>query len=567
MKKNPIEFFRYRYLLVLGGIGLLVLGLAWRVFDLAILNQHFLRQQGDERVLRLVSTPAFRGMIVDRNGFPLAMSTRVYSVWMNPAQFHPDKKTTQHLADLLGVPPKNITQLVTRYEKSKREFVYLKRAVLSDIALPLKAEKIPGLNFQQEYRRYYPEGETAAHLVGFNNIDDRGQEGMELAYNDWLSGEPGKKWVVKDRLGRIISDVQKVQDQKPGHDLTLSIDRRIQYIAYRELATGVAATQADSGSVVVLDSRTGEVLAMANFPSFDPNNRQGVKRDALRNRVVTDTFEPGSTIKAFSVAVGLAAGHIKPDSVIDTYPGWMRVGHNLVRDEHSKGEMTVTKILQISSNVGVTKIILDTPPNSLWTLLHGVGFGELTGSNFPGEQSGSLMKHDPWGSFTLATLSFGYGMSSTLLQLARAYSVIANDGVKRPISLLRLDEQPKGELVMVPAIARSMRELLESVLSKGGTGEMANVPGYRISGKTGTAIKAGNRGYQKHHYTASFVGIAPASNPRLIIAVVIHEPQGKVYYGGLVSGPVFERIAESVLRLMDVPPDKPDPIPVTQATA
>jgi cell division protein FtsI (penicillin-binding protein 3) len=556
-QKYQATFIAWRFNLILLVIVLVVVGLLWRVFDLAVLDQGFLRHQGDERVLRLVTTPAFRGMIVDRNGFPLAVSTTAYSVWMNPHQFIPTTEVLSSLRNLLGMEAREISSLINRNQKKKREFIYLKRALSPDIANQIKSLTIPGLYLQKEYRRYYPEGEAAAHVIGFTNIDDQGQEGLELAYNQWLVGEPGKKWVIKDRLGRIISDVQTVQDQKSGHDLVLSIDRRIQYLAYRELLTGVLKNKAVSGSAVVLDTRTGEVLAMVNQPSFNPNNRDVRASDSFRNRAITDTFEPGSTIKAFTVASAIESGRFKPNSLIDTSPGWMRVGHHPVRDEHNNGVLSLTQILQKSSNMGAAKMVLSIPPDQLWSLLHRVGFGEPTGIGFQGEQNGVLTHHNPWGSFILATLSFGYGLSVTTLQLTRAYSVLANYGIKLPISLLRLDKDkpPVGERVMNAIIAKQMLTLLESVVVKGGTAASANVPGYRVAGKTGTSKLVGEGGYEKHHYTSSFVGIAPLSHPRLIVSVVIHDPQGKYYLGGDVAGPVFKKIMEGTLRILDVPPD------------
>ena len=554
--KDHVLFISWRFYLILFVILLAAFGLALRVFDLAILKQPFLRQQGDERVLRVVKTPAFRGMIVDRNGYPLAVSTTVYSIWMNPKEFNPSKKSVTELSHLLNLSSTDITHLMSHYQKKKREFVYLKRGVSPQLAYQVKMLNLPGIYLQKEYRRYYPEGEVASHIVGFTNVDDQGQEGLELSYNHWLSGEQGKKWVIKDRLGRIISDVETIQEQKAGHDLILSIDRRIQYLAYRELLNGIIQNQAISGSVIVLDTQTGEVLAMVNQPSFNPNNRS-VPLDAIRNRAVTDIFEPGSTIKAFTVASALENGHFKPESMIDTSPGWMRVGRNIVKDHHNNGLLTVTQVLQKSSNVGVTKMILNLPPDQLWSLLHRLGFGEITGIGFPGEQNGVLVKHHPWGAFTLATMGFGYGISATTLQLARAYAVLANNGIKLPLSLLRLDGPPQGEQVMDDRLAHEMLNLLESVLEKGGTAEMARVPGYRVAGKTGTARLVGEHGYQKHNYTSSFIGIAPLSHPRLVVAVVIHDPQGKLYYGGEVSGPVFEKIMEGSLRILDVSPDSP----------
>jgi cell division protein FtsI (penicillin-binding protein 3) len=556
MPKGTPSYIAWRFYFVLALIAIAVLGLIWRVYDLAILKQHFLRSQGDQRMLRMESTPAFRGMILDRNGYPLAVSTSVYSIWINPQECNPSKTAMLALSKLLEMKPKEITVLIQVNLKKKKEFVYLKRSLAPEIADKIKALTIPGVYTQEEYRRYYPEGEVTAHAVGFTNVDDHGQEGLELMYNQWLQGEPGKKWVIKDRLGRVISDVQTVQEQKPGHDIVLSIDRRIQYIAYRELLRGLQDNKAASASAIVLDVKTGEVLAMVNLPSFNPNNRAGVPADAFRNRAVTDTFEPGSTIKAFSIASAIDTGKFNGNTLIDTSPGWTRVGHNLVQDEHNNGVINITQILQVSSNVGVTKIILQLPPDQLWGLLHRVGFGEITNIGFPGEQSGSLVKHNPWGAFTLATLAFGYGVSVTPVQLARAYDVIANNGVKIPLSLLRLDHPPTGERVMNENVAKQMQLLLEAVVSKGATGELASVPGYRVAGKTGTAKIAGEHGYQKHHYVSTFIGMAPLSNPRYIVAVVIHNPQGKNFLAGMVSAPVFERIMEGILRLFSVPPDK-----------
>lgn len=549
------SYIGWRFFLMLLFIVLVVIGLSIRVFDLAILNQHFLRHQGDERVLRMVSTPSFRGMIVDRNGFPLAVSTLVYSAWLNPQEFSASEGQMAEMAHLLAMPQKEIRSLVTNGLKRDREFVYLKRSLSPALANQLKALAIPGTYLQQEQKRYYPESEVTAHVIGFTNIDDKGQEGLELAYNEWLQGEPGKKWVVKDRLGRVISDVQNVQDQKPGGDIVLSIDRRIQYLAYRELLAGVNANQAASGSAIVMDVKTGEILAMVNVPSFNPNDRVGVKSDKFRNRAVTDTFEPGSTIKAFTAASALESGRFQSNSLIDTSPGWMRVGHNVVKDEKNNGVLNIAQILQYSSNMGAAKLVLGIPPDQLWSMLHRVGFGETTGINFPGEQSGVLIRHNPWGSFVLATLSFGYGMSATALQITHAYSVLASHGIKMPMSLLKLDKPPVGERVMDPKIANQMLNLLESVFAKGGTAQQISIPGYRVAGKTGTAKKVGEHGYQKHSYTSSFVGIAPLSNPRFVVTVVIHDPQGKEYFGGLVSGPVFQAIMEGTLRLLDVPPD------------
>lgn len=544
---------------------LAVLGLASRVFYLTILDQHFLRHQGDERAMRTVSSPAFRGMVLDRNGFPLAVSTKVDSIWINPKEAVLTKNQLKTLGNLLEINAADIGELISINQKRHREFVYLKRGVNPEIGQEIKLLKFPGVYEQEEYKRFYPEGEVTSHVVGFTNIDDKGQEGLELAYNDWLQGEGGKKRVIKDRIGRTVSVVEAVKNQKSGHDLVSSIDRRIQYLAYRELMKAVIDGQASSGSAVVLDTQTGEILAMVNQPAFNPNKHGALSAEVYRNRAITDVFEPGSTIKAFSVASALDSGNYQPDSVIDTAPGWMRVGKNVVKDEHNNGMLSVRQILQVSSNVGVTKMVLGLEPNQLWSLLHRVGFGEPTGVGFPGEQSGVLVKHDPWGSFTIATLGFGYGLSVTPLQLARAYSVIANHGEIMPVSLLKLDEPPKRERVMKAAVADQMLSLLEAVVAKGGTGSRASVPGYRVAGKTGTALIAGQGGYQQVHYIGTFIGVAPVSHPRLVIAVIIRDPAGKHHLGGEVAGPAFEKIMEGTLRLLSVPPDS-ESVPFASTT-
>ncbi len=557
-QKVHAVFIPWRFYFSLAALSLVVLGLLTRVVDLSILKQGFLQQQGNARVVRSINTTSFRGMITDRNGYPLAVSTSVYSVWINPQDFNATTNNLKTISQLIGTDLLSSRGLLEHEKIKHREFMYLKRGVSPEVAAKIKSLALPGIYLQEEYKRYYPEGEVAAHLVGFTNIDDAGQEGLELAYNKWLAGTPGKKLVIKDRLGRVIADVRQIRAQKPGGDLILSMDRRIQYLAYRELAEGIQKNVAASGSVIVLDVKTGEVLAMVNTPSFNPNNRPAQRSDVYRNRALTDTFEPGSTIKAFSIASALDSGMYKPTSMIDTAPGWLRVDRHVVRDEHNNGIISLAQILQVSSNVGTTKMMLTLPPPQLWNLLHRVGFGEITGVGFPGEQSGALAQRTHWSPFTLATLSFGYGISVTPIQLAQAYSIFANDGVKIPLTLLKVDKEPVGTRVMDPKIAKEMLSLLETVTTaKKATGELARVPGYRVAGKTGTAIMAGPGGYQKHHYTSSFVGIAPVSDPKVIVAVVVHDPQGKHYYASFVSAPIFEKIMEGTLRILNIPPDDP----------
>lgn len=552
--RNKAHFIAWRFNLLLGFIFCLALGLALRIFDLSILNQSFLQHQGDQRVLRIINTPALRGMIFDRNGAPLAVSTKVYSIWVDPLTFEVDAARLAQLSHLMHQDSKTLTSVVKLAALNNRQFVYLQRSISPELAQQILMLRIPGVYAQENYRRFYPEGEATAQIVGITNVDDQGQEGLELGYNDWLQGVRGQQKVIKDRLGRVIADVGQSEMQKPGHDLTLSIDKQMQYVAYRELVTGVKQTQADSGSVVVLDVKTGEVLAMVNHPSFNPNQRP-LKIQALRNRAVTDTFEPASTIKAFTVVAALESGLYRPDSIIDTSPGWMRLDHHLVKDAKNNGPLTLTQILKRSSNMGAAKIVLTLPPDQLWSVLHRVGFGEITAAGFPGEQSGYLLKHDPWGAFTLATLSFGYGLSVTALQLARAYAVIANDGVKLPLSFLKVSELPKGERVLSEKVAQNMRMLLESVLDEGGTGISSRVPGFKVAGKTGTARMVGKEGYEKHRYTASFVGMAPLAQPRVVVLVVLHGLEGKNYTGGKAAGPIFSKVMTHALRILAVPPD------------
>jgi cell division protein FtsI (penicillin-binding protein 3) len=552
-------FLRQRFYFLLGVIICIIAALILRMVDLTIFKKHFLEAQGNARILRIINEPAFRGMITDRDHNPLAISALVYSIWINPQEFIIDKKNILDLAKILSVPAPELEKLITTAQDADKEFIYLKRDVSPAIAAQIKALDLPGIFCRESYKRYYPEGEIAAQLIGFTNVDDKGTDGLELEYDKWLAGLAGKKLVIRDRMGRSVADVQTYNTQQPGNDLVLSIARRIQYLAYQELMAGVIQNQADYGSAVILNVKTGEILAMVNYPSFNPNKLAMGQIDNFRNRAVTDVFEPGSTIKAFSIARALESGRYQPNTVINTYPGWFRVGHNLVRDEHNNGLLTVTQILQLSSNVGTAKMLLSLPSPQLWELLHRVGFGENTGIGFPGEQSGSLVNRRVWAPFALATLSFGYGVSVTALQLAHAYATLANGGIKVPLSLLRVDQPPAGEREMDAKLAQQMLGLLEAVLTKGGTGAPATIPGYHIAGKTGTAWMLGKHGYEKRHYVSSFVGIAPASAPQLVVAVIIHDPRGKNYYGGAVSAPIFKKIMAGTLRILDIPPDNLTP--------
>lgn len=544
----------YRRLITVSVFFVMLLGaVVFRMVDLTVWHRQFLKGQGDARSLRVQSIPAYRGMITDRQGTPLAISTPVQSLWVNPREFAPDSKQLASLAQLLGLPVKTLSNHVS--QASTREFIYLKRQLPPMVAKQIAALDIPGVNFQQEFKRYYPEGDSTAQLIGFTNIDDTGIEGLELAYQDWLMGLEGRKRVVKDRTGRIIEELGVLREPRPGHDLVLSIDRRIQYLAYHELQSTLEQFAAKSGSVVVLDTQNGEILAAANYPSYNPNARARYTRDSYRNKAITDTFEPGSVIKPFSIASALSSGQVKPDSIFDTRPGWMSLHGHAIRDVHNYGVLDVTGVLQHSSNIGVTKMILLSPPAQLINLLRRCGFGQRTESGYPGESDGSIVKAKNANPFVLATLGFGYGMSSTALQLAKGYLVFANHGELLPVTLLHSDEHAAGEMVLDAKTADQVLGMLEAVLGEEGTGKQARVAGYRVAGKTGTARIAGKNGYKERRYIASFVGIAPVSKPRLVVAVIIHEPTRNGYYATAVAAPLFSKVMAGALRILDVPPD------------
>lgn len=535
---------------------LLLSTLIWRMYDLTIMDRQFLLGQGDARSLRMVDIPAYRGMIIDREGAPLAVSTPVQSVWINTKTFTADKKQIADLAKLLGISAEQLSKRLA--EVHGREFVYLQRQLPPMRAKKIADLKIPGVNFQEEFKRYYPEGDSVAQLVGFTNVDDNGIEGLELAYQQWLMGISGKKRVVKDRLGRIIEELGVAKEPRPGNLLQLSIDRRIQFFAYHELQNTITQFGAKSGSVVVLDTRNGEVLAVANYPSFNPNARSRYQLDSYRNKALTDTFEPGSVIKPFSIASALASGHFTPETIIDTQPSWMTVHGRVVRDIHNYGVLDVVGVLQRSSNVGVTKMVLASPPEQLIGLLTSCGMAQRTESGYPGESEGSIVKVKDANPFVLATLGFGYGLSVTALQLAKGYLIFANDGRLLPVSLLHNDKPVEGTQVLNPKTANQVLAMMEAVVSGAeGTGKAAQVPGYRVAGKTGTSQIAGKKGYEKNRHIASFVGIAPVSNPRLIVAVVIHEPTKNGYYAAAVAAPLFSKVMDAALRILDISPDEP----------
>ena len=560
---SPVSHFRL--LVVVGIVFTVAAVMLWRAVDLHVLNKDFLQSQGNARYMRTMPVAAHRGVITDRHGDPLAVSTPVDSVWINPAEFLTARSSWNKLTGLLSLKTDKVERLVL--QRAKREFVYLKRHIRPELAEKIAEQNIAGVYLQREYHRYYPAGEVAAHVLGFTNIDDAGQEGLELAYNDWLRGKSGRKMVIKDRLGRTVKHVESIQAAQPGKNLALSIDRRLQYLTYRELKRAVLQYKAKSGSAVILDTKTGEVLAMVNQPSYNPNNRRKLKSSHLRNRAVTDVFEPGSTIKPFTVAAALESGRFKKNSVVNTSPGYFRIGKYVVQDVRNYGRINLSTILSKSSNIGASKLALGISAKNLTDVHSRIGFGFSTGSGFPGEVAGIINLPTEKQLVERATLAYGYGLSVTPLQLARAYGAIANDGVMPATSFIRINEVEREERVLPKEYAQQIRKMLEAVVSKKGTGSRAAVAGYRISGKTGTVKKAAAGGYSDDSYIALFAGMAPASNPRLAMVVTINEPQGDVYYGGKVAAPVFSKVMSGALRLMDIAPDNVTDKNVQLATA
>jgi cell division protein FtsI (penicillin-binding protein 3) len=549
----PVWRARLLLLLVFAAFSIL----AARAFYLQGLRNDFLQQKGESRYGRVVEISAHRGLITDRAGEPLAVSTPMESVWASPADAKLTAEQRSRLAKILKI---GVRALQKKLSDGSREFVYLKRHLPPDQAARVVSLNLPGIFLKREYRRYYPSAEVTAHLVGFTSVDDKGQEGIELAYQEWLAGSAGSRRVIKDRLGRIVEDVESVSAPQQGKTLQLSIDNRIQYLAFREVKEAVAAHEAKAGSVVVLDARSGEVLALANWPSYNPNNRETFTAARARNRAVVDLFEPGSTLKPFTAAAAIEAGKLRPGSAINTAPGQMKVGNRTIRDVHPEGVLTVSEVIQKSSNVGSAKIALAMPPQKLWTILSRAGFGSVPRSGFPGEVSGVLRAYQQWKPIEHATVSYGHGISVSLLQVARSYSVFATDGELLPLTFLRRDEPPDRERVLSAPTARMVREMLETVTQPGGTALQAQVMGYRVAGKTGTAHKPLDGSYARDRYISSFVGLAPVSDPRLVIAVMLDEPAGRHYYGGDVAAPVFSRIMAGSLRLLGIAPDGHAPL-------
>ena len=551
----------WRLWLVVGALSLAGVALVARALYLQVINQEFLEKQGDARIVRTAKLSANRGMILDRNGEPLAVSTPVDTVWADPRKLYQSSQEFPRLAGALGRDPQLLARRVT--SSLDKEFVYLVRHMPPQEAAKVKALGIPGVDVLREYRRYYPAGEVTGHLLGFTNVDDVGQEGLELAYDHWLGGEPGAKRVIRDSLGRTIEDIERIKPPRPGQDLRTSIDLRVQYMAYRELKAAVIANKARAGTVVIIDVQTGEVLAMVNQPAFNPNDREQYLPSRYRNRATNDFFEPGSSIKPFAIAARMEAGRYHADTLIDTSPGYMKVSSRTIRDHNNLGTIDLTTVLCKSSNVGTVKAALSMPPQQMWAAFDAFGFGRVTGSGFPGESTGILSGYQHWRPISQATMAYGYGLSVTPLQLAQAYAVLGAGGIKRPISLRKIDAPPPGERVMPEPVARELVSMLENVVSESCTGKRAAVMGYRVAGKTGTAWKAAGGGYSTDKYMAVFGGVVPASNPRLAAVVIIDEPSAGLFYGGDVAAPVFSAVMSGALRLLAITPDDLQRVPAT----
>lgn len=533
----------------------IMVALGGRAMQLQVVDSDYLQKQGNSRFLRVVNEVPTRGMIVDRNNEPLAISTPVDSLWADPDELWQNPRSIANLARLLDTSEWDLKRSVR--SNLGKEFMYLKRQVSPDYARQVLDRKIPGVSVQREYRRYYPAGEAAGHVIGFSNIDDQGQEGVELLFNKVLTGHAGKSQVLKDRLGHTVEKVESLALSEAGDNVRLSIDRRLQYLAYRELKAAVQRHHARAGTAVVVDVKTGEILALVNQPSFNPNNRSDLSSELYRNRAATDLFEPGSTLKPFVIGAALEAGIIKPSSTFDTSPGTLTIGSKTIHDARNYGRLNITGIIEKSSNVGAAKVALKMSPETMSKQLHRFGFGDPTGVHLPGEAEGGLLATDKWTRIDHATMAFGYGISATSLQLVRAYAAIANDGLMPALSLQAQGGHPSASRVISKKTARELRHMLESVVSEEGTGKAADVSHYRIAGKTGTVHKYINGAYSEDRYLALFAGFAPASRPRLAMVVTIDDPQRNGYYGGTAAAPVFHNVMADALRLLNIAPDDP----------
>lgn len=565
MKNNLHISGKWRFWFVYAIAFALFAVVAGRLFYLTVVERDFLQNQGEIRAVRTQSIPATRGMILDRRGEPLAVSTPTWSLVANPKELWSIKRDPsgnespeqeiKHLAEVMGV---GRTWLQEKFEANKhRSFMYLRRQLPPHEADEIMSAKIVGVSKTKEYKRFYPAGEVASHVVGFTDIDDKGQEGIELAFDQALQGEPGRRSYVKDLSGNIIRGIGVDKTEHPGENIELSIDLRLQYLAYRELKAAVTEHRATSASAVILDVKTGEILAMVNQPSYNPNDRSKLEYEELRNRAVIDLFEPGSTMKPFTVSAALMSGEYSTETQINTAPGYMRFGRFTIRDSRNYGVMDFEKLLVKSSNVGASKIALSLPQDAIWNMDYELGIGSPVGIGFPGEAAGVLPSHPKWHPSEIATLSYGYGLSVSTLQLAQAYMALANGGYRVPITIFKQDIPADGKQVIPRAVAKDVVKMMEAVVQKG-SGRAAQIPGYRVAGKTGTVHKVGSKGYEYDQYIALFAGMAPASNPRLAMVVMVNDPKGREYYGGEVAAPVFSRVMEGALTTLNIYPDLPE---------
>ncbi|WP_343225250.1 peptidoglycan D,D-transpeptidase FtsI family protein [Agrilutibacter solisilvae] len=552
-------------MIVCGALGLCSLALVVRALDVQVIHNDFYLQQGQARSLRELPIPTSRGMITDRNGEPLAVSTPVESVWGNPKELLKNPARIPQLATALGVPPDVLERKLS--QRSTKEFLYLKRRVSPEQARRILALDIPGVFSQREFRRFYPQGEVMAHVLGFTNVDDRGQEGLELSFDHVLAGKPGAKRVIRDGQGRIVESVDLIRAAQPGQDLTLTIDRRIQFLAHRELRNMLLKSGASSGSAVVMDVATGEVLAMVNLPSFNPNAVDMGNAEAHRNRAVTDVFEPGSTMKPITVAAALNAHLVTPDTRIDVSPGYMKLGRYTIRDHNNYGVQTVTGLITKSSNIGAAKLVARMDDQYYYDFVKNFGYGSKPGSGFPGESSGVLAPPARWSGTTKGTMSYGYGLSATPLQIARVYAALGNGGRLITPTFVK-GTPPQSRQALDPAVAQDVMRMMQTVTEPGGTATQAAILGYHVAGKTGTARKFSENGGYTRRYLSFFAGVVPVKNPRFSMVVVVNDPDpSKGYFGGLVSAPVFKSVMDGALRLMDVPPDDIDTWMAAQAKA
>ncbi|WP_177328468.1 peptidoglycan D,D-transpeptidase FtsI family protein [Pseudomonas sp. 10-1B] len=562
--------YPWRFRVVLGLLALMVGAICWRIIDLQVVDRDFLKGQGDARSLRHIPIPAHRGLITDRNGEPLAVSTPVTTLWANPKEMQASKDRWPQLAAALGQNPQQLSERLT--QQANKEFIYLVRGLTPEQGQHVLDLKVPGVYGLEEFRRFYPAGDVTAHMVGFTDLDDHGREGVELAYDEWLAGVPGKRQVIKDRRGRLIKDIQVTKNAKAGKTLALSIDLRLQYLATRELRNAIAEQDAKAGSLVIMDVKTGEVLAMVNQPTYNPNNRRSMFPAAMRNRAIIDVFEPGSTVKPISMSAALQSGRWKPTDKVEVYPGSLQIGRYTIKDvSRSEGPiLDLTGILINSSNVGMSKIAFDIGGEAIYRVMSQVGLGQYTGLGFPGERVGNLPNHREWRKAETATLSYGYGVSVTALQLVHAYAALANDGKMVPLSILKVDKVPEAVQAIPKETAETIQGMLQQVIEAPRGVFRAQVPFYHVAGKSGTARKAtvGSKGYTENAYRSLFAGFGPMSDPRYAIVVVIDEPGKGGYFGGLVSAPVFSKVMSGTLRLMNVPPDNlPPPTEQSQVNA